>query len=434
MAPRLNMAPRLITIAGVVLRVILSGMVATPANAQDPYGPGTAPGGVSAMRNQAVPMAPYEPSSPSRPSNWPGSTPPIARNALPTARQASLTMPLVAAGEQGGSRRSKFEGAEIVARVGPEVILANDVLFMVNRFLAQKELQEKIAGMSHEDLEHQRLLMMRKFLEPIIQTKLWLVAAKREVPAENLSKMEEAVNKSFDGEQIKKLAADYGVSSRSELETELRKIGSSVDAQKRMYFERSLASMWQHRQIKIDEEVTHEQMLTYYRAHLSDYETQPQARWEQITAAFSKQPSEAEAFRSLALWGNQILAGAKFADVAKKYSDDASSVDGGQRPWTNEGSLVSQVLDRALFTLPVGQLSQIIKDEQGFHIIRVQERHGLERKAFTDVQAEIKTKIRDERTREQQETYSKKLRSEIPVSTMFDKEESQQSAADLPAR
>lgn len=400
------------------------------ATAQDPYDPGAAPPSVPFTRNYAVPMAPNQPGAPSRPSAWPGSSPPIARHALPDARQASLTVPMVPAATANQSSaspparaRSRFGGAEIVARVGPEVILANDVLFMVNRFLAQPQLQEKIAAMPPEALEENRILLMRKFLEPLIQTKLWLVAAKREVPAEGLSKMEEQVNKSFDGEQLKKLATEYGVTSRSELERELRKIGSSVEAQRRMYFERSLASMWQHRQIKIDEEVTHQEMVDYYRAHAADYEKQPQARWEQLTASFSKHNSESEAFGLLAAWGNQILQGATFADVARKYSDDPSAVDGGQRPWTTQGSLVSEALDRALFSLPVGRLSQIIKDQQGFHIIRVHERHGLERKAFTEVQAEIKNKIKEDRTREQQEIYSKKLRREIPVSTIFDNEE-----------
>ena len=66
--------------------------------------------------------------------------------------------------------------------------------------------------------------------------------------------------------------------------------------------------------------------------------------------------------------GNQVFAGAPFAEVAKAGSDGVTAAAGGQRDWTNKGSLACQELDRALFGLPVGQLSPIIEGPTGFHI------------------------------------------------------------------
>ena len=51
-----------------------------------------------------------------------------------------------------------------------------------------------------------------------------------------------------------------------------------------------------------------------------------------------------------------------------------TSHEGGRYDWTTKGSLVSDVIDQAIFSLPVGKLSRILEDEKGFHIVRVIER------------------------------------------------------------
>ena len=64
------------------------------------------------------------------------------------------------------------------------------------------------------------------------------------------------------------------------------------------------------------------------------------------------------------------------------HSQDISATDGGVHSWTNKDSLVSEVLDEAIFTLPVGQLSQILEDKRGFHIVRVVERERSDGDSF----------------------------------------------------
>ena len=85
----------------------------------------------------------------------------------------------------------------------------------------------------------------------------------------------------------------------------------------------------------------------------------------------------------------------------------------------NKGSLVSEVLDQALFTLPVGQLSEILEDRHGFHIIRVVQRSDPDLMPFADAQVEIKKKIRDERTSDKRQKYLAGLRKKIRVWNIF---------------
>jgi len=106
--------------------------------------------------------------------------------------------------------------------------------------------------------------------------------------------------------------------------------------------------------------------------------------------------------------------------VAKAGSDGATARSGGLRDWTPKGSLVSKVLDEAIFALPAGQLSPILEDEQGFHIVRVTEREDAYRTSFLEAQVQIKQKIRDLREKDQEQAFLAKLWEKTPVWTVFD--------------
>ncbi len=207
-----------------------------------------------------------------------------------------------------------------------------------------------------------------------------------------------------------------------------------------------MAMGWIHEQSKSDKEVTHEQMLEYYYQHIKDYEYQSKVRWEQLQVRFKtsaakanaaamaplewdpktgqmrlkSDPSKLAAWRTIAEAGNRIIAGEPFADVAKAVSDGPTASKGGMHDWTNQGSLSSEEVDRTLFTYPVGQLSPIIEDERGFQIVRVVERKMAGREPFTEVQAEIKKSIKQERSAEAMRKYVAGLKGRVSVWTIFD--------------
>ena len=88
--------------------------------------------------------------------------------------------------------------------------------------------------------------------------------------------------------------------------------------------------------------------------------------------------------------------------------------------WTTQGSLASDEVDRFLFTAPIGQLSPIIEDDRGFQIVRVVERKMAGRVPFTEVQQEIKKRIKDERGAEAMRLYVAGLKNRVSVWTIYD--------------
>ena len=87
---------------------------------------------------------------------------------------------------------------------------------------------------------------------------------------------------------------------------------------------------------------------------------------------------------------------------------------------TGKGSLRSTILDEALFTLPVGTLSQIIEDDDCFYILRVVEREDAKRTPFNEVQPEIKKTLLAGDKDHLRNDYIAKLRERVPVLTVFD--------------
>ena len=81
------------------------------------------------------------------------------------------------------------------------------------------------------------------------------------------------------------------------------------------------------------------------------------------------------------------------------------------------------MLDEALFTLPVGQLSSILDDGKSLHIVRVVERTEAGRTPFLEAQVDIRDRLIAERRKKEMDDYLEKIRERTPVWTIFDETE-----------
>jgi peptidyl-prolyl cis-trans isomerase SurA len=124
----------------------------------------------------------------------------------------------------------------------------------------------------------------------------------------------------------------------------------------------------------------------------------------------------------LAAMGNEVMQGTPFADVARSRSEGPTAATGGSYDWTTRGSLVSKVIDEAVFTMPVGQLTAILDDGSALHILRVIERTDAGRIPFIEAQVGIRDQLQDERRKRQMDEYLATVRDRTPVWTIFDDE------------
>ena len=218
-----------------------------------------------------------------------------------------------------------------------------------------------------------------------------------------------------------------GAATTKELERETQRRRAVRSRRKeRFSSKRTLVQQWVQQQIKRDEEITYDQMIRYYNAHLKRFHHAGQGPVGRIDRQKANYPSKEEAFAAIAQMGNQVLAGAPFAEVAKQRSDGFTAQNGGFRDWVSKGSLTDTEIDTAIFGtpdmpgLPVGQLSQIIETRQDYNIIRVLERVDQKTEEFLVAQGDIRKKIIDERTDRQFREYLDGLERRTPIWTIYD--------------
>lgn len=328
------------------------------------------------------------------------------------------------------STTNLFQPAQILAQVGEETIFYGDISPQVEQaihgYLKDLSEQER-AKFTEDELNRQREMLIKQLLPNAVETKMLYVAflndAKRSAPAdkleEALSNVHDRAKESFDETELPQALERAKVTTSRELDTHLRQFGSSLGKQREMYAEQMLGRSIVGQNIDRDKEVTFDELLSYYHQNAEKYAIEPRARWEQLTVLQDRFESKAAAWQAIAFMGNEVLRGAPFGAVASRSSQASNADEGGLREAT-QGSLVSEQIDRAVFYLPEGQLSRIIEDSRGFHIVRVLERNRAGRVPFEEVQPEIKKDIQKVRMREQITTFLAKLREEIPISTIFE--------------
>jgi peptidyl-prolyl cis-trans isomerase C len=114
----------------------------------------------------------------------------------------------------------------------------------------------------------------------------------------------------------------------------------------------------------------------------------------------------------------QARAGADFAELAKKYSNDVSAPRGGDLSFFPKGQMVP-AFDAAAFALQPGQVSDVVETPFGFHVIKVTERRPATTVPFGEVAPRIEQFLRQQRQQEQTKAYVEALKGKNKVEVLI---------------
>lgn len=295
---------------------------------------------------------------------------------------------------------------EVIARVNSEVILACELEWQVRLMFEERFGRQANKSVADSPMfAEARDALMKRLTISRIEIALLYADFRSNAPGADLASIQQQLQEPWEEQEIPRLMKSVGVEELAELEPRLMGLGTSLSERREDFNRTMIARTWMTQAVKIDREVTHDQMLTYYRDHKEDYYEPDRARWEELMVRFDKHPSKAAAYAALAQLGNQAHAAAKaapvgepaFGAIAPARSDGFTAEDGGAYDWTNRNSLTAESVDAALFTLAPGQMSQILEGPMGFHIVRVLERREAGPTSFREVQASIRKSLQDER-------------------------------------
>jgi peptidyl-prolyl cis-trans isomerase D len=108
----------------------------------------------------------------------------------------------------------------------------------------------------------------------------------------------------------------------------------------------------------------------------------------------------------------QLKAGANFAEMAKKYSEDPGAAQsGGEYKGVTRGQMVPE-FEQAAFTLKPGQISDPVKTTYGYHIIMVEKHEDARLRPFEEVKGEIAANVKRQRASDQMQQIADRAQAE----------------------
>ena len=128
-------------------------------------------------------------------------------------------------------------------------------------------------------------------------------------------------------------------------------------------------------------EITEDEISYYYDAHIDEFEHK-----ESIHARHILLESEEEAKRILRKVKKR---GADFAEMAKEHSTGPTKDKGGDLGYFERGRMVPE-FEEAAFALKKGKISDIVKTQFGYHIIKLEDKKEPYKEELEDVKEKIK--------------------------------------------
>ena len=141
----------------------------------------------------------------------------------------------------------------------------------------------------------------------------------------------------------------------------------------------------------------------YYADHKDKFKIEEQVKARHILVRVDENAPEADvakAMESVKKAQADLKAGKSFEDVAAKYTEDPSGTQtGGDLGWFGRERMVKAFEDAA-FSLEKGAVSEPVRTQFGFHLIKVEDRKAAGFETFEDVANDIKAAIAQDRAAE----------------------------------
>ena len=185
--------------------------------------------------------------------------------------------------------------------------------------------------------------------------------------------------------------------------------------------EGELAEAWIEHVVETAPAADYDQLAQeYYLANPDKFQTEEMVDVSQILIG-NEQRSDAEALEL----ANRLVAElrenpSRFGEMVEEYSDDPSKkVNNGRFPGTKRGEMVKPFEDQAFSMEEVGEISDPVKTNYGYHIIRLNAKYPPKLQPFDAVKQETEEMARKKYLADYRSLYIKKLIAE-PISVSED--------------
>jgi peptidyl-prolyl cis-trans isomerase D len=272
-----------------------------------------------------------------------------------------------------------------------------------------------IGEAAYEELLQQHDLTVTQFEQSVKED--ILIDKLRSLVAGGAMVTDAEIRQKFEKENTK-IKFDYAVLRKDDILKELHPTDSELKA----FYDRNKAtynnSIPEKRKIKYvlvdtaklqsEAQVSQQDLQSYYDQHRDEFRMPEQVNVRQILIKTPLPGSDGKVDQkgvdAAQKKAQDVLAqlkdGAKFEDLAKKYSEDPSSKDGGSVGWIKRGGFPVPEVDKAAFSLPKGGTSDVINAGYAFVILRVDDKQDAHVKTLAEVKDQIEPVIKQQKAQQ----------------------------------
>ncbi len=290
---------------------------------------------------------------------------------------------------------------EIIARVNNEIITRSEYVRSRDQLKqevqqqdpsnADRDFSEKQKDVLRDLIDQQLLLQKGKDLGITGDTELVkrLDEMRKEMKLETMEDLEKAAE--AQGASYE----EFKQNLRNQIVTQ-RVIGQEVGSHLALNKEDEKKFYEQHRaEMERPEQVRLSEILIAPKTPAKPAAGGDAAKGDPPSSSASSSVSQAETDAALAAAQakandvlDQIHKGAKFDDLAKKYSDGPSAKDGGDLSYFKRGTLAKELEDK-VFAMKAGEITDVIRTKQGYVILQVSEHQAAGLPTLKEVEPRI---------------------------------------------
>ena len=165
--------------------------------------------------------------------------------------------------------------------------------------------------------------------------------------------------------------------------------------------------------------VTADDVTRYYNQNMQQFQTPEQVRASHILLK-TEGKNEEEVRKQAEEVLKKVKAGGDFAALAKQYSEDTSKDQGGDLGLFGRGRMVPE-FETAAFSMQPGQVSDLVKSQYGYHIIKVTERKDATTTPLDQVRAQIQQQLASQMAETQLADRARQLADQIKSASDLEK-------------
>ncbi len=243
----------------------------------------------------------------------------------------------------------------IVAKVGTDIILMSDVY---------KQMQQmQTAGLDAEQIKPG--IALQQLIE---QKVIFQKAQELDVKSDDAAVLRMAQN------YLRQVKEKYpsGEAFAADLAKEKLTESDLLEFYQSLLREKDMSDQLEKRYVTSQVSVSEREMEEFYASSKDSLAVKP-VTWDIGLIMYEIKPSKESEDAKLAeirAIQERLNQGEKFADLAREYSDCPSKEQGGDLGYFSKGMMVKPFEDAA-FALSAGEISDVVRTEYGFHLIKV---------------------------------------------------------------